>query len=182
MFAAEISEKLRDFGHTSPCGALLNSRSNPPERYTMDARLAYGTLLLASLATAAYGADVYRSTAADGTVSYSDRPQGADAQFVFSATGRAARAAEPAPAANPVTAPAPPEAAALPTLPDGPSAAQLRAEREKNCEIAREREQRYALSRRLFRTNAAGEREYLDDAAVADARAKAAADVKDWCD
>jgi hypothetical protein len=34
----------------------------------------------------------------------------------------------------------------------------------------------------LFRTNAAGEREYLDDAAVADARAKAAADVKDWCD
>ena len=49
------------------------------------------------------------------------------------------------------------------------------------CEIAREREQRYTVSRRLFRTNAAGEREYLDDAAVAEARAKAAADVKDWC-
>jgi hypothetical protein len=153
----------------------------------MNARLAHGTLLLALLGTAAYGADVYRSTAPDGTVSYSDRPQGADAQFVFSATPRAGRAAEPASAASPTAVPSDsatvaPEAPATPTLPEGPSAAELRAQRQKNCETAREREQRYALSRRLFRTNAAGEREYLDDAAVADARAKAAADVKDWCD
>ena len=64
---------------------------------------------------------------------------------------------------------------------EGPTAAQLRLERQKNCEIARERQERYTLSRRLFRTNAAGEREYLDDAAIAEARAKAAADVQDWC-
>jgi hypothetical protein len=152
----------------------------------MNARLAHGTLLLALLTTAAYGADVYRSTAPDGTVSYSDRPQGADAQFVFSATSRAARpvdaAPEPGAASGNAAANAPPEAPAVPTLPEGPSAAELREQRQKNCEIAREREQRYALSRRLFRTNAAGEREYLDDAAVAEARAKAQADVKDWCD
>jgi hypothetical protein len=153
----------------------------------MNARLAHGTLFLALLGTAAYGADVYRSTAPDGTVSYSDRPQTANAQFVFAATPRVARAVEPAPAANSAVTPsnaatAPPEAPAIPTLPEGPSATELREQRQKNCEIAREREQRYALSRRLFRTNAAGEREYLDDAAVADARAKAAADVKDWCD
>jgi hypothetical protein len=151
----------------------------------MNARLAHGTLLLALLGTAAYGADVYRSTAPDGTVSYSDRPQGADAQFVFSATPRGPRTAEPAPspgAAESTAATAPPEVPATPMLPAGPSAAELREQRQKNCEIAREREQRYTLSRRLFRTNAAGEREYLDDAAVADARAKAAADVKDWCD
>jgi ABC-2 type transport system ATP-binding protein len=49
------------------------------------------------------------------------------------------------------------------------------------CEIARERVQQYTVSRRLFRTNAAGEREYLDDSAVAEARAKAAVDVEDWC-
>jgi hypothetical protein len=41
--------------------------------------------------------------------------------------------------------------------------------------------ERYTVSRRLFRTDAAGEREYLDDGAVAEARAKAAADVEDWC-
>jgi hypothetical protein len=155
----------------------------------MKLRIAPGTLLLALLGTAAYGADVYRSTAPDGTVSYSDRPQGSDAQFVFSAsrasrTAAAAPATQAAPATAPAAAPgeAPPEAPAAPTLPEGPSAAELRAQRQKNCEIARERVDRYAVSRRLFRTNAAGEREYLDDAAVAEARAKAAADVQDWCD
>jgi hypothetical protein len=153
----------------------------------MNARFAHGTLVLALLGTAAYGADVYRFTAPDGTVSFSDRPLGADAQFVFSATPSAARPAEPTQppttaAAASAGATAPPEAPATPTLADGPSAAELREQRQKNCEIAREREQRYTLSRRLFRTNAAGEREYLDDAAVAEARAKAAADVQDWCD
>ena len=44
-----------------------------------------------------------------------------------------------------------------------------------------ERMDRYTVSRRLVRTNADGEREYLDDSAVAEARAKAAADVQDWC-
>jgi hypothetical protein len=141
--------------------------------------------LLTLLGTAAYGADVYRSTAPDGTVSFSDRPQGADSQFVFSAA-RAARTSPSAPASQ--AAPgaaaeaAPREAPAAPTLPEGPSAVELRAQRQKNCEIARERTDRYAVSRRLYRTNAAGEREYLDDTAVAEARAKAAADVQDWCD
>lgn len=150
-------------------------------------RMTYAAVLLALLGTAAYGADVYRSTAPDGTVSYSDRPQGADAQFVL-ATQRGARApATTPPAGNAGEAnPAedtPPQAAADPApLPDGPSASELRAQRRKNCDIARERQERYSLSSRLFRTNAAGEREYLDEAAVAEARTKAAADVEDWCD
>ena len=152
----------------------------------MKARIAHGTLLLALLGMTAYGADVYRSTAADGSVTFSDRPQGADAQFVYSAarSTRSADATQPqAPGAGAQSnaAAALPEAPAIPTLPDGPTSQELRKERQKNCEIAREREQRYELSRRLYRTNADGEREYLDDAAVAEARAKAAADVKDWC-
>ena len=73
----------------------------------------------------------------------------------------------------------PPEAAGNPEpLAEGAvGARELREQRQKNCETARERQERYSLSRRLFRTNADGEREYLDDAAVAEARAKAAADV-----
>lgn len=149
-------------------------------------RIAHGTLVLALLGTAAFGADVYRSTAPDGTVSYSDRPQDAEAQFVFSATPSAApRPSAPpaqtrgAAAASAATAPGAP---GTPTLPDGPSSRELREERQKNCDVARERQQRYTLSRRLFRTNAAGEREYLDDAAIAEARAKAAQDVQDWCE
>ena len=143
----------------------------------MNLRIASAALLLAVLGTPSYGADVYRSTAPDGTVSYSDRPQGADAQFVLATRPTPTRAT--APAAN--TAQSAPQAPATPTLPEGPSAAKLREERQKNCEIARETMDRYTVSRRLFRTNAAGEREYLDDAATAAARAKAAADVQDWC-
>lgn len=145
----------------------------------MNFRVVSSTLLLAVAGTAASAADIYKSTAPDGTVSYSDRPLGANAQFVSSSS---ARPAAPAAGASNETAPAAlPEAPAAPTLPEGPSAAELLLQRQRNCEIAREREQRYTVSRRLYRTNAAGEREYLDDAAVAEARAKAAADVQDWC-
>lgn len=149
----------------------------------MNQRIASAALLLTVLGTAAHGADVYRFTAPDGTVSYSDRPQGADAQFVLATRSGATRTAAPAAAAAPAaTAERPPDAPANPTLPEGASSAELREQRQKNCEVARERMARYELSRRLFRTNDAGEREYLDDAAVAAARAKAAADVQDWCD
>lgn len=151
----------------------------------MNLRIAHGTLFLALLGTAAYGADVYRSTAPDGTVIYTDRPQGADSQYVTT-TSPSTRSPATAPTARApggaATAAAMPQAPGNPTLPEGPSSNELRDQRQKNCEIARERLDRYNLSRRLFRTNAAGEREYLDDAAVADARAKAVADVQDWCD
>jgi len=151
----------------------------------MNFRFTHATLVLTLLGSTAFAADIYRSTAPDGTVSYSDRPQGADAQFVTATAPRTPRATAPAPAAAPQPgasgAAALPEAPETPTLPEGPSAAELREQRQKNCEIARERLDRYTLSRRLFRTNDAGAREYLDDAAVAEARAKAAADVQDWC-
>jgi hypothetical protein len=150
----------------------------------MNLRFRLSILLLALLGTTAYAADVYKSTAPDGTVIYSDRPEGANSEFVYSATVRVPRtqqgASQPAIAGG--AAATPPQAPGTPTLADGPSSAELKAERQKNCEIARENQQRYTLSRRLFRTNAVGEREYLDDAAVAEARAKAAADVRDWCD
>jgi hypothetical protein len=149
----------------------------------MNLAIARGTLVLALLGTAAYGADIYRSTAPDGTVSFSDRPQ-ANAEYVFTGTSTPDQrpAAPPAQRATPTSNAGPPEAPAVPTLPDGATSAELREQRQKNCDIARERQERYTLSRRLFRTNAAGEREYLDDAATAQAKAKAAQDVQDWCD
>lgn len=155
----------------------------------MNLRLKNFPLLLALLSTAAYAADVYKSKAPDGTVVYSDRPESTDSEFVYSATARAPRTqtGTTAPAAARqagagAAGSSPPQAPDVPSLSGGPTAAQLKAERQKNCDIAKETQQRYTLSRRLFRTNAVGEREYLDDAAVAEARAKAAADVKDWCD
>jgi hypothetical protein len=146
-------------------------------------RIAQGTLVLALLGTAAYGADIYRSTAPDGTVSFSDRPQ-ANSEYVFTGTSTPdPRPAAPVTQRGTATATAgPPQAPSIPTMPDGATSTELREQRQKNCDIARERQERYTLSRRLFRTNAAGEREYLDDAATAQAKAKAAQDVQDWCD
>ncbi len=146
-------------------------------------------LLLALLTAAAQGAEVYRSTAKDGTVVYSDRPENDSSEYVTvavphaNATQTAARTAErPGTEAAARTAATAPEAAAAPApLPPGPTAAELREKRQKNCDVAKEREQRYEVSRRLFKTNEKGEREYLDDKAVAEAKAKAAQDVKDWC-
>jgi hypothetical protein len=114
-------------------------------------------------------------------VSFSDRPA-EGSEFVGTAASAPRPAAPPAQRGAPAATADPPQAPAIPTLPDGPSSAELREQRQKNCDIARERQERYTLSRRLFRTNAAGEREYLDDTASAEARAKAAQDVQDWCD
>jgi hypothetical protein len=60
--------------------------------------------------------------------------------------------------------------------------AEVAAEKERNCAAARERSDRYKVSQRLFRTLPNGEREYLSDAELDEARAKADADVANWCD
>ncbi|MEM1263080.1 MAG: DUF4124 domain-containing protein [Pseudomonadota bacterium] len=54
-------------------------------------------------------------------------------------------------------------------------------EREAACTAARERLRNYINARRLYRTNEAGEREYLDSAEITSARANAEADVADKC-
>ena len=46
-------------------------------------------MLLALLAAAAQGAEVYRSNNPDGTVTYSDRPTNANSELVTSEIGRA---------------------------------------------------------------------------------------------
>jgi hypothetical protein len=143
--------------------------------------------MLLLVGATAFGAEVYRSTDANGIVSYSDRPQDENAQPVFVAVPRAGTPAAPPPrpsrAAGESTAAATPEAAApAAEEPPAPTAAELAALREENCAIARERRERYDVSRRLYRTLANGEREYLSDAEIDEARARAAADVDTWCD
>jgi hypothetical protein len=146
-------------------------------------------LLSVLLATfAAHGAEVYRSTDANGVVRYSDRPEGEDAKSIYVATprpGRPGNTVVPKAAAKP--------AANQPGASDGqqaadgrervePTAAERAAERAKNCQTARERENKYAISHRLYRALPNGEREYLSDAEMDEAKAKAAEDVKTWCD
>lgn len=178
-----------EFSHVGPARPLARlPRVGPLTPENTNVRIAHCTLLLALLgAAAAHGADVYRTRAADGTITYTDRPQNDNSEYVPVNTPRPANAAAAPSQARPragaanaqssqVEAPAEPPA---PTT--GPTTAQLREQRQKNCDIAKERLERFTISRRLYRTNAAGDREYLSDQETAEARAKADADVKDWC-
>lgn len=135
--------------------------------------------LLFFAALSALGAEVYRSVDENGVVRYSDRPD-SDSELVYVATLRGSttrsapsqRASEPETEQPPVTGG---------EIVEGPSAAERAEEKRRNCEIARERVARYRESRRLFRELPDGEREYLSDSEIVEARSSADADVGRWC-
>jgi len=140
--------------------------------------LAITMLLTANVLSAA---EVFRSVAPDGTVSYSDRPVGEDAETITITTRRPTVTPQaPATTAQQPSEALPAQAAAEPEEPQ-PTREQIAAEREANCAAARERNDRYQMSRRLYRTLPDGEREYLSDEEIDAARAGAAADVEQWC-
>jgi hypothetical protein len=141
---------------------------------TVRAFLIAVTVLVANTLLAA---EVYRQVNPDGTVSYSDRPSSDMAETITINTR--ASVPRPAPAADePDTGPAAP--AAEPEARQ-PSREEIAAERAANCAAARERNDRYQMSRRLYRSLPDGEREYLSDEELDAARAGAAADVEQWC-
>lgn len=129
-----------------------------------------------------WASDVYRSVASDGTVIYSDRPNGPNAEPVFVAAQRPPpspipSAPEPAASENPASE----EAPAFDQAEAQRIERELAEQRERNCAIARTRAQNYSAAHRLYRELPNGEREYLDDAQIDEARAQAAADVEAWC-
>ena len=128
-------------------------------------------------------ADVYRSIDANGNVVYSDRPDGLQSERVFVAVQRPASqpAARPAPAPTPAANAAGSRETVTETPPERRRVEPTAAERAENCTQARERVTRYTQSMRLYRTTADGEREYLNDAEIDAARARAAGEVETWC-
>jgi uncharacterized protein DUF4124 len=142
-------------------------------------------LLLAMLATAAYGGQVYRSTDANGNVVFTDRPT-ENSQPVNVIVPTAGRPGNPitSPDANAAAGKAQPgsaQANAGDKKEKVQTPAEKDAERAKNCAQARDRQMRYDQSHRLYKTGANGDREYLNSAEIDEARAKAAADVATWC-
>jgi hypothetical protein len=151
------------------------------------------TLLLALFATASNGAEVYRSTDANGVPTFSDRP-GENSETVYVATPRAGRpgnavAARPAAPQPNATQPGTRQAAApgaqqpaQPAQPVPPSPTEVAANRANNCNVARERQNKFTVAHRIYREGANGTREYLTAEQMDEAKAKAAADVATWCD
>jgi len=143
-------------------------------RYLCCALLSFATV------TTALAAEVYRSVDENGIVVYSDRPE-PDAERVFVATTRPATTPRSVPrAADSAAADAPPRVDGG-EIAQEPSAEERALERERNCTVARERAERYRVSRRLYRNLSDGEREYLSDDEIDQARSSADADVARWC-
>src|SRR6056297_796015 len=139
------------------------------------------TLLLATPVIA----DVYMWRDADGTVHYGDKPGSEDAKRLDIETRPTNRTEVAKRYEQRQTA----RIESNETMAEQRSqaeqqAAETAAEREQKaarCEEARERLASYVNSRRLYRLDESGERQYLDDAAIDEARAKAEEAVKEHC-
>lgn len=142
-------------------------------------RLAWSILILLPFNVSA--TEVYRTVDENGYITYSDRPsdvaERVTVQPVVDTFSASSRREPEATEAEPAT----PDALAAAQDADPATQALAAAERAQNCLVAREREEAYSISRRLFRTLPDGEREYLSDAEIEDARARAQSDVANWC-
>ena len=160
----------------------------------MNTRKLLVTIATASafFATSAFAAEIYKYTDEDGNVHYGDRPSGEPTEeTVYVASKRTDNATvqrqfderyAPKPEAEPAQqAAAAPEAEAEEKLTRAEKIA-ARQEREQNCQKNRDRMATLLNSRRLYRENEDGEREYLDDAARQEARDKVQELIEQYCD
>lgn len=150
------------------------------------------TLVLAAAAASlvtgsALASDIYRYTDDDGTVHYVDRPSGADSeQRVAVATKRSSSGAS---SSSNAQSQSNADATAEQASDAGePAAKKTRAEkiaeqkeREERCQSYRARLETMVTSRRLYREDENGERDYLNDAEIDEARAKAQELVEENC-
>jgi catalase len=147
------------------------------------------TLILFTAASVAFSAaavagEIYKWTDENGNVHYEDRPTGADVERVAvnssNTDNSAVRASIDARRARQAAR----EDANAQREEDAAKAAEvakITAEREKKCEDSRARMERYLQARRLYREDENGERQYLDDSQIMEARAQAQEDIQAYC-
>lgn len=127
-------------------------------------RLLILALLMCGTA-AAQTAAMYRTISSDGTVTFSDVPLSDDSELI-SVLVRSGIAAG---------------AATDPEADQADAAESVAAQMAENCTRAQEQQRSLANSTRLYRVLPSGERQFLTDDEIAEAREKAAADVTQWC-
>ena len=132
---------------------------------------------------AALSGEIYKWTDEDGNVHYEDRPTGAEVElvaFTRSTDSSSVRASIDARRAN--------ETARADQRSKRDEDAQEEAEKQlaadqrvERCKESRTRMETYLTSRRLYKQDEAGERVYLDDSQIMDARSKAQDDIQKYC-
>jgi hypothetical protein len=132
---------------------------------------------------AALSGEIYKWTDDDGNVQYEDRPTGEDVELVaFSSNtdSTAVRVSIDARRAN--EAARADKRSRRDEKSQETADAQLAADqRVQKCEESRTRMETYLTARRLYKEGEAGERIYLDDSQIMDARSKAQDDIQKYC-
>lgn len=142
-------------------------------------------LSAATLATSAFAGEIYKHVDEQGNVHYLDRPTGESGEermdITYSGTSSASVQAQVKRRNDYMEAL---DEARKETQSRREAEAQARAEMETRaaqCEKNRSRLESYLRSRRLYRENDAGEREYLDDEQILEARRKAEEAIQETC-
>jgi hypothetical protein len=145
------------------------------------------TLAVAALAfaTGAQANEIYKWTDEDGNVHYEDRPSGAPTEerlaLNYRRTDGAAVQQRVAARHDRQASRAEAKSQAEAAEREAAENAAAAEERKQACERARARLETYLQSPRLYRTDASGERVYLDDEQRQEARRKAEEQVTEFC-
>ena len=142
-------------------------------------------LSAAALATSAFAGEIYKYVDDDGNVHYLDRPTGESGEerldITYSGTSGESVNARVQKRRDYMAAL---DEARSEAKSQREAEAQARTEMEERaakCQEHRARLESYLQSRRLFRENAAGEREYLDEKQTMEARRKAEEAIQETC-
>ena len=151
----------------------------------MDRKTLVLVLATAALTTSAFAGEIYKYVDEDGNVHYLDRPSGESGEkrldVTYSGTSSDAVTARVQQRRDYMSAL---EEARADAKTQREAEAQARAEMEERaakCQEHRARLETYLQSRRLFRENEAGEREYLDEEQTMEARRKVEEAIQETC-
>ena len=146
--------------------------------------IAFALMLVLVGASAPAVGEIYKWTDEEGNVHFGDKPVGEDPERVAIQSKRTnpervesrmqARASAAAKAAEE-------EAAATPAGPTEEEMQARLAERQEKCDSYRERLQRFVTSRRIYREDENGERVYMSEEEMQEAREKVENQVQDYC-
>lgn len=145
------------------------------------------------VASTSFASEIYRFTDEDGNVQYSDRPTFASTEErvrIASARTDSAAARAHMEQRYSLNQPAP-EAAAQNAIPEEvveeeemtrAERAAAQRERAQKCQQYRDRLETFVTSRRLYRETDNGEREYLEEDEILEARERVQNQVAEYCD
>jgi hypothetical protein len=151
----------------------------------MNRKLLVLALSAVALTTSAFAGEIYKYVDEEGNVHYVDRPSGESGEerlgITYTGTSNAAVSAQVKRRQNYMETL---EEARSETASRREAEAQARAETEARaakCQENRARLESYLQAHRLYRQNESGEREYLDDKQILEARRKAEEAIQETC-